>query len=371
MILASKVSRTPEEFESVIRCADANLQEKAAREMNYFPQRGAVEFEIDVYESLQMASKNTPFEGKIELISGHKFPDIVVGKSFGVEVKTTKSNKWRSTGNSIFESTRIDGVRDIFIYFAQLKTPAKFMYKRYEDCLADIAVTHSPRYLIDMEVTQENTIFSRMDISYEMFRALPNPVEKFIDFVRSNMAAGEEPWWINGEDTPILNPTVRLFSNLNEAAQKDLRIRAMILFPEVFGRSSTKFQRVATWLVTRHGVVDSSLRDRFSAGGQVEIKTKRSEYRNIPRIFLHLQSYIGEIVQYLESQDCDKQELKYYWKGYDTGQSSLSQWVKRFLPFAASYEMPVPICLLDIVGGRYPGPKPQFLREVETRYGLN
>ena len=91
MILAPKVSRTPEEFESVIRCADANLQEKAAREVNYFPQRGAGEFEIDVYESLQMASKNTPFEGKIELISGHKFPDIVVGKSFGVEVKTTNN----------------------------------------------------------------------------------------------------------------------------------------------------------------------------------------------------------------------------------------------------------------------------------------
>jgi len=371
MILAPKHNQSAEQFELVLRSADANLRAKAVKEKAYFSGREAREFEVDVYESLVMASKDTPFHEKIQLISGHKFPDIVVGKSFGVEVKTTRSDKWKSTGNSIFESTRIDGIKDVFIYFAQLKSPAKFMYKRYEDCLSDIAVTHSPRYLIDMEVKPENTIFSRMKVPYEEFRGLENPASKWIEHVREHMGAGEDSWYVNGVDTVVLPPTVRLFSHLDVSTQKHLRIRAMVLFPEIFGNSSTKYQRVGTWLVVRHGVVHTSLRDAFTAGGKVEIKTKRNKYQKIPQIFIHLQGYMQEIINYLESSDCDMEELKYYWNGFDPRVSALSQWVKKFLPFAANYDTPVPACLVDIVGGRYPGPKPLFLREVETRYGLS
>ena len=43
----------------------------------------------------------TPFENSIELIGGQKFPDIVAKKYYGIEVKTTTQNHWKTTGNSV------------------------------------------------------------------------------------------------------------------------------------------------------------------------------------------------------------------------------------------------------------------------------
>ncbi|WP_212744209.1 hypothetical protein [Maribacter sp. ACAM166] len=50
------------------------------------------------------------FENSIELIGGQKFPDIVAKKFYGIEVKTTTQNHWKTTGNSVLESTRVDDV---------------------------------------------------------------------------------------------------------------------------------------------------------------------------------------------------------------------------------------------------------------------
>lgn len=61
-------------------------------------------------------AKDTPFENSIELISGQKFPDIIAKRFYGVEVKTTKQNHWTTTGNSVLESTRVDGIEKIFRY---------------------------------------------------------------------------------------------------------------------------------------------------------------------------------------------------------------------------------------------------------------
>ena len=62
----------------------------------------------------------TVFENSIELIGGQKFPDIVAKKYYGIEVKTTTQNHWKTTGNSLLESTRVDNVERIFMLFANI-----------------------------------------------------------------------------------------------------------------------------------------------------------------------------------------------------------------------------------------------------------
>ena len=57
----------------------------------------------------------TAFENSIEVIGGQKFPDIVAKKFYGIEVKTTTQNHWKTTGNSVLESTRVDDVERIFM----------------------------------------------------------------------------------------------------------------------------------------------------------------------------------------------------------------------------------------------------------------
>jgi len=206
IISENKKPRLPV-FEKVLNKAHENLKKVSEYNSKYFLKRTATEFEEDIYNFLCEASKNTPFENTIELISGYKFPDIVANKLYGVEVKTTKQNHWKSTGNSVLETTRVEDVSNIFIYFGKLSEPLAFRYKLYQDCLYDIAVTHSPRYLIDMELNEGETIFSKLGIDYNRLRTLPNPAKPFVEYYRKHTKPGEEPWWMDEHNT-IVNPTI-------------------------------------------------------------------------------------------------------------------------------------------------------------------
>ena len=64
--------------------------------------------EDKVVEVLQQCAVGTCFEDQIVKYSGQRFPDIVIGGYYGVEVKTTKANHWKSTGSSVAEGTRVE-----------------------------------------------------------------------------------------------------------------------------------------------------------------------------------------------------------------------------------------------------------------------
>src|SRR5690554_5148707 len=126
----------------------------------------------------------TPFEDSIELIGGQKFPDIIAKKYYGVEIKTTTKNHWRTTGNSIMESTRIEDVERIYMLFGKLGAPIKFKSRIYQECLAEVVVTHSPRYLIDMNLEEGNTIFDKINTPYDILRRSESPAKPIINYYR-------------------------------------------------------------------------------------------------------------------------------------------------------------------------------------------
>ena len=113
---------------------------------------------------LKEVCHSTPFrESDISLVAGHTFPDIMTTNMYGVEVKSTNKDKWTSTGSSIVESTRSEDVERIYMLFGSLgSTPPSFKCRPYQECLKGIAVTHSPRYLIDMMLNDEENIFRKM-----------------------------------------------------------------------------------------------------------------------------------------------------------------------------------------------------------------
>ncbi len=119
---------------------------------------------------------DTPFKKEdIILVSGNSFPDIETRPCYGVEVKSTEKDSWTSTGSSIVESTRNEDIKRIYMLFGKLGGErAEFRCRPYEKCLSNIAVTHSPRYLIDMNLSQTGapTIFDKMETEYDNFRIL-------------------------------------------------------------------------------------------------------------------------------------------------------------------------------------------------------
>ncbi len=264
-----------------------------------------------VADVMSEKAKGTPFENSIELISGQKFPDIIANKFYGVEVKTTKQNHWITTGNSVLEGTRVAGIERIFMLFGKMAQPIKFKCRPYEECLSDIVVTHSPRYLINMELQTGQTIFNKIDIPYDTLRNLSNPIKPITEYYRQFLQPGEEVWWLDQEEPKSTGLIIKLWNNLPIETRKQYMLQSMILFPEIFSNRSDKFNRIAVWLVNSEGIVCPNIRDVFTAGGQGTIEWKGKQFFGVPKIIIRLSSSIGELKKLL--YETDNGVLEKYW----------------------------------------------------------
>lgn len=268
----------------------------------------------------------TVFENSIELIGGQKFPDIIAKKYYGIEVKTTTQNHWKTTGNSVLESTRVDDVERVFMLFAKLVSPIEFRCRPYEEVLSEVVVTHSPRYLIDMNLEQGKTIFDKIKIPYDTLRKKENPIRPIVDYYKSKLKPGEELWWMDAENTSnASNIVIRIWNNLSLKEKQKLKNRAMVYFPELFGNSNDKFGRLAIWLITREAVVCPNVRDLFTAGGKSDYVFGKKVYQKIPRIFLNLFDNIHNIVEII--METSAIELSEYWEIKTTEKNKLFDWI--------------------------------------------
>lgn len=262
------------EFDSLMNKTNVYMN-NLAQGTSHYAGCDSKQLEKETVSAIKGQCEGTSFmPDDIQLISGQRFPDIVAAKHFGVEVKSTKENKWISTGSSIVESTRVEDVNHIYMLFGKLGgKPIEFKCKPYQDCLYDIAVTHSPRYLIDMEIPQTKTIFSKMEIEYDRFRLSEDPINTVRTYYLEKIKKEKRtamPWWI-GSDT-ITSPTLRLWSKgaFGREEQGIYKAQLLILFPTEICNSN--YDRATLWLCIRHSIINTHFRDLFTAGGQVLIE---------------------------------------------------------------------------------------------------
>lgn len=266
----------------------------------------------------------TSFENSIELFGGQKFPDIVAKRFYGIEVKTTTQNHWKTTGNSVLESTRVDDVERIFMLFGKLGEPIEFKYRAYEECLSEVVVTHSPRYLIDMNLEKGRTIFDKINTSYDTLRQSENPIKPITDYYKSKLKQGQDLWWIqDAEQSSSL--VINIWSNLSTKEKQEIKNRAMVYFPEVFSNRGDKFARLAIWLVTREAVVCPNIRDLFTAGGKGDYQIKNKIYKNIPRVFIKLFDNIDSVLDTLVHASIF--DLSEYWNEKITEERKITKWI--------------------------------------------
>lgn len=324
-------NRAPQlpEFCELMRRTDALLNQEAAGRESYYAKRNGTDLEEDVYDALTRAAYRTSFEGSIQLVSGAAFPDIVANNYYGVEVKSTNKNHWRSIGSSILESTRIQGVERIFLTFGKLGAPVAFRSRPYEECLYGISVTHYPRYQIDMELRPGETIFEKMGVPYDTLRKMSNPVEPVSRYYKSQLQPGESLWWADtgNIEEDAAPPTVKLWTALSSEAKEELTVQGYVLFPEVLRTGSPiKYNRYALWLVTKQGVVNTNIRDSFSAGGKVPMKTVDGIEVRMPAAFGRIRRYHELIEDTLF--DIDEGTLKECWETEVVDSNRLRQWCR-------------------------------------------
>ena len=300
------------------------LNEDAKRREDYYTKRSGKLLEKDVFDVVSECAKGTVFEGTICLISGASFPDIVANKLYGVEVKSTEKNHWTSIGGSILESTRDVNVQRIFLTFGKLGKPVQFLTRPYEECLAGIAVTHYPRYQIDMRLKQGETIFDKMGYSYDKLRKMENPVSPVSKYYKQKLKPGESLWWAADDMDVSVPVTVSLWNALPVAMREQLIAQGCALFPEVLGKKyNKKYNNYSLWLATKKGIVNTCVRDNFSAGGQVPVVVNGVSIL-VPAVFGRICKYCGLIAETILNES--EEALKEYWSVSSISRNRIEQW---------------------------------------------
>lgn len=326
MIYVNKTEVSESDFVSLLGKTKINVESEFKK--NGTPKNiSGVDFENIIYSKMVDSAVNSGFEGFIEQTSVHAFPDIVAKKLYGVEVKMTIGDKWISTGNSVLETTRIEDIKTIFMFFGKFGNNFEIRYRKYQECLYEVGVTHSPRYKIDMELEKGKSIFNKIGIEYDVFRKDPNAIKQLKEYYRKQLKDGEELWWIDslaGAEETSVSPVIKSLKLLDKNTKEKFINEVFVLFPEIFGSSTVKFERAAAYLITEYNAVSSNLRDAFTAGGQVNIKIK-SKNKKVSKLLYKLSLRAPQIK--VTIQNISKDRLSYYWNKKITG-DPLIEWKK-------------------------------------------
>lgn len=256
---------TQEEFEAVLDVCCSTLTDEARR--RGFP--SSEQFEKRVREVI--GENVLPKGEKIDFTpKAQAFPDIAVG-AFGVEVKFTLNDSWRSVANSVLETQRVENVRKIYIVFGKMGGEPEVRWEEYEKCVIHVRTSHVPRF--EVELFAEKSLFDQMGIPYDEFRNLPmrEKMRHIRSYAKGRLKTGESLWWLDDEapETHSVPMQTRLCTSLTKSEKTRLRAEAFLLFPEILksGRMRNKYDRVVLYVLVQHGVLCHQARDLFSAGG--------------------------------------------------------------------------------------------------------
>ena len=98
-------------------------------------------------------------------------------KKYGLELKSRKKSQWTTNGNSVFESITDEDYSEIYLLFGSLnndESAYQVQYKPYWEVTTGIAVTHSPRFKIDMRAEITDSVFKDSD-EYFKLREMTEP----------------------------------------------------------------------------------------------------------------------------------------------------------------------------------------------------
>lgn len=292
-----------EAFKFLMSKTEVLLNNQAQESASLFKGISTSELEEKSKIAIQKSCDGTPFRSnEIKLISGQSFPDIIAETYYGIEVKSTIKNSWVSTGSSIVESTRNVNVENIYMLFAKLGgEKPEFKCRPYQDVLYDITVTHSPRYLINMELLDGNSIFDKIGMSYDELRTSKDSIRKVRHYYRDQAkqkGKEEMPWWLSDEknEEHSVGMTLCLWSSITSEEKNSLTAQIFILFPEVI---ESNFNNAALWLCAAKGVLNTHMRDAFTAGGRLTRLNDEPLGYNLPRIYKNILECAPYIKYYL------------------------------------------------------------------------
>lgn len=256
---------TQKDFERILATICEKLTVEARRKLFLTSK----EFEDHVREVAQEIMRGSGIDIDFDP-NPQAFPDIAIG-DFGIEVKFTTNDTWRSVANSVLETNRIHDVKKIYLVFGKMGGDPEVKWGEYDKCVMHVRTSHVPRF--EVEIGAEHSLFEKMKLTYDQFRDLPmeEKMRHIRAYARGRLKPGERMWWL--EDAPddpghTLPIQARLYTKLSMEEKTKMRAEAALLCPKIVqsGRSRDKYDDAVLYLLTYHGILCHQARDLFSAG---------------------------------------------------------------------------------------------------------
>lgn len=263
------------------------------------------------------------------------FPDISIGE-FGVEVKFTTNDTWRSVANSVLETNRDQTVNFIYLIFGKMGGTPEVRWADYAQSVIHVRTSHVPRF--EVEISSENTIslFDLMGVDYDSFRvsSMAEKMRHIRAYARSRLKPGERLWWLDDStESHSLPVQARLYTSLTQEEKIKLRAEAVLLSPKIVSssRDRRKYDDVVMYLLTYHGVLAHQARDLFSAGSVANPTNDNNGGIYIQRSIQLIEENMLTAALTLPSYLFEE-----YW-GYDVDPADrISEWLKVADKFAAN-----------------------------------
>ncbi|WP_293915059.1 hypothetical protein [Deinococcus sp.] len=328
---------TEAEFEEILQQASKELTDKM-RETGFATSKS---FENGVRDTLEQLVRPFGFSVNYDP-HPHVFPDITVGK-FGVEVKFTEKDTWRSVANSIQESRRDVNVKYIYLMFGKMgagkqTSPPEVRWAKYEESVIHVRTSHMPRF--EVQIGGGESLFKIFGLDYASFSDL-SVHEKMAyvrKYARDRKKPGERMWWLEDRDDQehSLSIQARLYTKLSTSEKRKLRAEATLLCPQIFkgSRESDKYDDAVLFILTYHGVLCHQARDLFTAGS-----VSPDEFDsicgglNVCKSTMDIQDEIIEAARRL-----DGALITEYWEKDVPEEERLAEWLKMADSYASTWQ---------------------------------
>jgi len=327
---------TKNEFEAILdACCEILTNEARATSFT-----SSQQFESRVREVLdELTSKHLSFAVDFTP-HPQAFPDIALGE-FGVEVKFTTSDTWRSVANSVLESQRIETVKHIYIVFGKMGGNPEVRWGDYEQSVIHVRTSHVPRFEVEFpseKATVKQSLFEQMGIKYDDFRNLPMQEKmKYIRAYARKIHPDGRLWWIEEKDTDEHTVPVqaRLYTNLTTNEKTRLRAEAALLCPQIVnsGRSRNKYDDMVLYLLTYHGIICHQARDLFSAGSVANPKNDDEGGIYIERALKLLENEMREAAGRM-----DDALFVEYWEESVAPENRITRWLEKADEYAKDWK---------------------------------
>lgn len=240
------------DYQELLNVVTQNVQERIT-ELRDTKVKGT-DFEKIVYEELLKVGVG---EDTITH-SVHKFPDFIIDDKtikVGIEVKKTDADKWDVPGGSVYESLRNNV--ETFVLMGKFGGIPEARLRKYEECISDMTVTHSPRFHLKLDIACGKDYLTRNNAT----DLLELPKGKELNRrIRELLRTDKDTWY--SEDT------TESFAALTTEEKISFFVDGVVLFPEVTGRDYSKF---APWMIYKCLIWCANIRDVFSSGGTKDL----------------------------------------------------------------------------------------------------